>query len=327
MKKELQIQQMNIKVSNLKKSIYLLFALIISILLIMPQDITWAKDRENYLVYAHSSLVILLRYINEGLFSVFSNEPLFLMINIVLGEIFSPEALIKIIIFCSTLLVLYSMGYLTKFNFLVIILFLLLPQVIKNHIIHLRQGTALAVYLLGFVPLFGKRRMTLRLLACFIHSSVLFLFFFEIMEKILKYFKLSFASRLLIATIFLIGFIQSIPFLAMVMQDRRAQEYSFSMAADASGMGIIIWACIAFLFIMVIDKKELYHVVACYGLIFYISSYFFLDFGARVFENIIPLLIIGILNLKDKYAKFLLVGVLILFGLLNWITSGLSFLI
>ncbi|RFU67126.1 hypothetical protein D0469_16045 [Peribacillus saganii] len=308
-----------------KRNIYLLFSILIGLLLIFPEDITWARDRLSYLEYASSSWTIMQRYINSGIFSFFSNEPLFLTINIILSSFLVPENVVKCIIFTSTIGVLYSLGKITKYNFLILLFFLLVPQVVKNHVIHLRQGLALSIYLLGLVSN-KKYGGLLRCLSIFIHTSFVFLILFEFLEIILKRVKFTFTVRILLSSIFLTIFIQAIPVLASLFEDRRAQAYDFTMAEGSSGLGFLAWLFVGSLFILV-TKKDYINTITCYGILFYLMSYFLLDFSARIFENIIPLILIGVLSIQSKYTRTLFIMFFILYSSLIWYLSGFSFLI
>jgi len=59
------------------------------------------KDRINYLNYASYSDVIFFMYLNRGLPVLIPNEPVWLLTNIVLSLIFTPETSLRIIIFSS----------------------------------------------------------------------------------------------------------------------------------------------------------------------------------------------------------------------------------
>src|SRR5690606_17982655 len=54
------------------------------------------------------------------------------------------------------------------------VLFLLIPQVVKNHIIHLRQGVAIAVFMLGVSAKPNWLRLGLMSASAFVHSSFFF---------------------------------------------------------------------------------------------------------------------------------------------------------
>ena len=114
----------------------LLFALTYaSFLATLPTDIFY--DRENYLVYASSSWAILERYIDQGWLAVFSNEPVWLLINGYLGDIWLPETTVRILIFFPAFTVAWTVLRQDANQFIWLIMILFLPMVIKNHIIQL----------------------------------------------------------------------------------------------------------------------------------------------------------------------------------------------
>lgn len=310
---------------NGKKILYLLFSVVIGIVLIAPSDITWARDRMNYLVYADYSWDIMQRYISNGIFSFLSNEPLFLGINTLLSHIMSPENIVRFIIFTSTIGVLYSLGKLSNYNFLVIVFFLFIPQILKNHIIHLRQGLGLSVYFLGLVS--GKKYgKILRFSSMFIHTSFVFLVLFEISEAFFRKLQLKFSSKISLSIIFLILLVIAVPSLASYFGDRRVLEYSFEMAQGASGFGFILWLIVGCFFIIII-KKNYINIICCYGIFMYIISYFSLEFGARIFENIIPLILVGALTDNRKEVRLLFIIFFLFFGAIQWYSNGINFLV
>ncbi|WP_339244663.1 EpsG family protein [Paenibacillus sp. FSL R10-2796] len=308
-----------------KKILYLLFSVIIGIVLIAPRDITWARDRMNYLVYADYSWDIMQRYISNGIFSFFSNEPLFLGINALLSQMISAENIVRFIIFISTIGVLYSLGKLSNYNFFVLFFFLFVPQILKNHIIHLRQGLGLSVYLLGLVSnkKYGK---ILRFSSMFIHTSFVFLILFEGLEALFRKSQLKFSSKISLSIIFLIVLVIAVPSLASYFGDRRVLEYSFEMAQGASGFGFILWLMVGSFFILII-KKSYINIICCYGIFMYIISYFSLEFGARIFENIIPLILVGALTDERKEVRIIFIVFFVFFGAFQWYSNGINFLI
>ncbi|KIO68279.1 hypothetical protein B4064_1769 [Caldibacillus thermoamylovorans] len=317
--------RINNRSHKIKRNLYMFFSILIAIFLILPDDITWARDRGNYLNYAEFSELMLQNYLNNGVLSLLSNEPLFLLLNMFLENFLSPENIIKFIIISSIITVAYSLGKITNYNFFVLVLILLVPQVIKNHIIHLRQGLALGIYLLGIVSI-NKYAKSLKYMAVFIHISLAFLILFEILDKVFKKIKLSFSLRLFVSSTFLVFIIGLIPNLVAIVGNRRISSYDFSMGDSVSGLGFLFWLIVGSLFILFAEKNKI-NIIASYGIIFYLMSYFFLDFGARIFENIIPLIIAGTLTLKNSYIKLLCILLLITYSSVIWFKSGLSFLI
>src|SRR5690606_31256538 len=100
--------------------------------------------------YARYSDEIMARYSALNLVAVLFNEPLWLLINIGLSKLFIGEVVLRIIIFVAAFLVSWLLLRQNPRHIFWMMGFLLIPQVMKNHIIHLRQGLGLAVFLLGY---------------------------------------------------------------------------------------------------------------------------------------------------------------------------------
>ena len=135
------------------------------------------KDRLNYLNFINNASINLDYFLSNGFLSFISNEPIWLMINFGLNNISNIADGIKIIIFFSAFTVsLIAINNSNK-SIIIILLFLLFPQIIKNHIIHLRQGLAVAVFLIGWYSPWFILRWAFILAAPFIHSSFFFIIF------------------------------------------------------------------------------------------------------------------------------------------------------
>lgn len=303
-----------------KRCIFMVIAIFIGLLLISPKDITWAQDRLNYLVYAVDSGNIMQRYISRGIVALLSNEPLFLLINMLLSFVFSPEITLKIIIFTSILGVLYSLGKISKYNIWVLFFFLFVPQILINHTTHLRQGLALSFYLVGITSekKYGK---FIKYSSMFIHTSFAFMLFFEFLEVLFKKVRFDSTLRILLSTISLTGLVLAVPTVAAILGDRRALAYNFTRAQGSSGLGLLIWLLVGGFFI-IISKKDHIDITICYGIIFYLASYFFIDFGARVFENTVPLLMAVTLTDSRKKVRILYMLFFLFYGALQWYLRG-----
>lgn len=308
-----------------KRVIFLIISIFIALILIAPKDVTWARDRLNYLIYAQSSWNIMQSNLSRGIFNFFANEPLFLTINILLSFVFSPENILRIIIFISAVGVLSSLGKISNYNFWVLVFFLFIPEIIKNHIIHLRQGLGLSFYLVGLTSSkkYGK---FIKFSAMFIHTSFVFVILYEFLEAFFKKLELKFSLRILCSSILLIIFIFAVPVLALLFGDRRLLEYNFTMEQEASGLGLLLWLALGSFFIFIIEKNY-NNIICCYGIIMYILSYFFLEFGARIFENIIPLILVGVLTDDRKEVRIIFILFFLLYGTIQWYLKGFNFLI
>lgn len=308
--------------NNTIKYIYLLFTVAISYLLISPTDIMWAKDRFYYLVYAESSWTLILNNINDGFLTFLVNEPLFLLINSAFALIFTPESIVKIIIFSASFFTLYSLGSLSKYNFWILFLFLFVPTFLLKYTTHLRQGFAMSLYFWGLTGIANDKKLKyIRFLTPFIHSSMAFVLLYEFLEAFFKKIKFSSGLRLIFSSGVLTSFMVLIPSLAVMFGDRRAGAYAFEFGLSGSGLGFFIWLLAGSYFI-IFNKKTYISTICSYGIIFYLVSYFYLDFGARVFESVFPLIVLSVVIDKKKWYRLSYIAFLILYGLLGWYGRG-----
>lgn len=274
------------------------------ILTIQPVDLF--VDRNNYLSYALNSGEIFNRYLTQGWLSFFFNEPLWLGVNIFLKSLFSPESTLRIIIFFSSFVTAYLALQHKPRWFFIIFLILFLPQVLKNNIIHLRQGLAIAIFLCGWFSTRKNIRYAFFIFACLIHASFFIIVFLMLLNHFLIRFRLGFELRT--AAIFFggifVGFLGL--WLAGFLGARQANEY-VDGAAEVSGLAFIFWTVIAGLYVLqgksFLRKNSLQFSL----IIFYLSTYFLLPVTARVFESGLILILISLLGLTShrKHAFFL----------------------
>lgn len=310
------------KKNNRRKNIYLFFALLISCLLISPDDILWAQDRYFYLVYAESSWTIMQGNIGRGVLSFISNEPLFLMINSALALLFSPETVVKIIIFVASFLALYSLGRLSKFNTLILFLFLLSPTILLKYIVHLRQGLAMSIYFMGLTGFLEKKGYKwIRFVTPLIHSSMAFVVLYEFSEAFFKKMKISSGLRLYFSSMALAGFMVLTPEIATLFGDRRAGAYSMEFGLSGSGLGILVWFLAGSYFVMA-KRRDYVGIICNYGITFYCISYFYFSFSARVFESIFPLIALSAVTDRRDWFRLSYIAFLVLYALLGWYTRG-----
>jgi len=305
-----------------KKILYLIIATVLSYILIMPDNIMWAKDRFYYLEYARSSYLILRNNLDQGIITFLSNEPLFLVINFLLSYIFTPENTVRILILFSYFLFLYSFGKYSDYNLLLIIIFFLSPQVMLKYIVHLRQGLAMSLYYFSlFSNNHNKRIKYVKLLTPFIHSSMFFILFFEIVEFLLRKFKFDVNVRLILSILIFILVMTFIRDIAYLIGDRRAAVYSNTLGINGVGLGFIYWFFLGTIIIL-FSNRTYYNILCFYGIIFYIISYFYLEYSARVFESMYPLILAtGILDNK-KWYRYIFFSFSIIYIIGLWFQGG-----
>ncbi len=275
------------------------------------------KDRGNYLDYTTLSDIRLSDWLTQGILTTLSNEPVWLLINMGLSQFLAPEEVLRAIIFFPAVTVAYLALRADPKNAIWIILFLFLPQVIKNHIIHLRQGLAIAVFLLGWFNTNRNVRWFFIFLTPFIHASFFFIIMLIILINISKKLRLApdLRSLLFVGAGTAVG--MNLGYLAMIFGSRKAQEYAFT-AADISGLGFIFWAGIAIL--MALEGKNFFRQYTFpYAIIlFYLATYFLVEVSARIFENGLLLVLLAGLQMRS-WRKGLFITEILGYGILQWL--------
>lgn len=257
------------------------------------------RDRTNYLEYAAASSLIWQRYAERGTFVLLANEPVWLLINILLRLWLEPENVLRVLIGGSAFLAAWSLMRSQRIDMIWFALVLLYPGFIKNFIIHLRQGCAIAVFLLG---VWGTRHRWLRRvligLAPFIHSA-----FFPVIAMLLTAHlsrRLKIANDLSVALFFVVTLILilTLPVIATEIGARQAFEYKLLSAPEVSGLNFAFW--LVMLFLMLSASREFLreHRFQIGLIILYLGTYFTFYPGARIFENGLPLVLQSGLNLK-----------------------------
>lgn len=256
------------------------------------------KDRANYLNYAENSAEILTRYAADGLIGVFANEPIWLLVNAILALLLDPEGVIRVIVFVSASVFAYVFTRADPRNSLWLMLFLLMPQMLKNFITHLRQGLGLAVFFAGYFSSRRAWRWPLMAAAPLIHASFFFVVAFVMLPAVLRSMRLAIDVRLLAMAAFSLFISLSIGFIAALVGARQISSYDFAMT-DVSGLGFLFWLAVAGLFLLQGKTFLEKHQAAAGVLLLYLLSYFFVEVTARIFESGMPLVLLAALAMSS----------------------------
>lgn len=277
------------------------------------------KDRTNYLIYADQSSLILLRYWSQGILTGLTNEPIWLLLNAGLALVFEPETTLRIVIGVPASIVAYLVLRAEPKNFIWLLLLLFLPQVLKNHIVHLRQGVAVSFFLIGWFSNWRAMRWFFFLFTPFIHASFFFILTLLLLTAIFRELRLAAGLRNIL--FIFVGLTLSI-FLAAVAKflgARQAVEYDFAVA-DISGLGFIFWSIV--LFVMILQGRTFMrqHAFAIGVLVFYLSTYFFIEVTARIFESALIILLLAGLQMT-VWRRQVFVALIVGYGLLSYVLS------
>jgi hypothetical protein len=134
-------------------------------------------DRDNYLALVTASGIALQAYSGSGFLTLLQNEPIWLAINLVLGLFFENAIVLQILIFVSSFLFSFAILRMSKPEpkyILFAIAICLWPQVMKNYVIHIRQGVAISVFMLAMLSAARIPRVVGLAATPFLHSSFFF---------------------------------------------------------------------------------------------------------------------------------------------------------
>lgn len=259
-------------------------------------DHSISQDRDAYINYVLNSKNIFISYYHEGgLKKLLSNEFLFLTLNIFLNLFYQPETVVKIIIFFSAFITSLLILRDNSKNLILLLLFLIFPAVLFKFIVHLRQGFAISIFLLGWFSLSKNWRWFFFILTPFLHSSFIFVLIVYIANQFFK--KLNFHIDLKIIGITIIAIIISLTLEYMIFATgARQSQYGFPMV-NVSGLGFLVW--ISFFTLYLLEGK---HFIKKYSfeisiIVFYLTTYFLIGVSARVFESAVLVVLIAGLSL------------------------------
>lgn len=279
------------------------------------------KDFRNYLYYADTSWSIFLTNLDIGFLRLIFNEPIWLLVNSFLAIFFEPEVVVRGIIFFGAT----SVAWLSLKNyprkFFIILLVLLLPQVIKNYLIHVRQGLAVAVFLYGWFSCGRSRRLFLIGLTPFIHASFFFVVLLLSFSWIMSLVRMS--PKLMTLAYFFGGvlILLSVRWVSEFLGARQADEYFLDGigAGDGnSGLNFVFWL---FILAIMFSAGKLWlrqHIFEIGIILFYLITYWTFEVSARIFESGLIVVLLAGLSLPARCRLIFSVAISGLF-ILAWV--------
>lgn len=285
---------------------YIIFSVAYGAVLASLPDASF-KDFNSYMNYAENSRAIWDRYASRGALVLVFNEPVWLLTNISFSFFLSSEAVIRFIILISMSVLAFVLLKNNPKHAIWICLILIHPQIIKNGLVHLRQGLAIAVFLLSYYAIAPKRRIFLMALSPLIHSSFFVLFAVQFVPNAIR--KIGLTPRIVIFLFGMVGIIVGllIPFIASLVNARQASYYSQSVI-DVSGLGFLMWSMILANFLF--DRREYIdkYFFEINLVTFYLAIYWVSDLSARIFESGLALVLVAGLYLGG-IKRYLFLGI------------------
>ena len=273
------------------------------------------SDFENYVNYADYSSLIISNNIEIGTIYLFSNEPLWLLLNATLSEIMPPENVVRLIIFASSTTLVYTLIVNNKNDIIPTIIFIFLTIVLKNYIIHLRQGFAISIFILAWLSKRNSIKVPLMAMAPLVHSSFFFVLALLLITKIANYLRIDAYSRILIVAIFAFIISLNIYLPASILGARQAQEYEFGITGF-SGIGFLFWLAIFYLWLtegsVFLKTFSFEFSIICFDLF----SYWFLEVSGRIFESGVILVLLASLRLSSIRRQIFILAITVYGGLI-----------
>lgn len=312
-------EQMGLSATRPKHFFYLLAILLISaiygwVLAGLPLDVF--KDRQNYLVYADQSFFILLGNYARGVLTALTNEPVWLVINAGLGTVLEPEATLRIIIGVPASIVAFLVLRADPRNFVWLLVFLLLPQIIKNHIVHLRQGLAVSFFLFGWFSNSRYFRWFWLLLTPLIHASFFFVLAVLSLSIFLRKMRLGVDIRNLLFCAAGAGTGLILGSLTQFLGARQAATYDFT-STQVTGLGFVFWMMVLFVMLLQGHKFMRQQAFSLAVLMFYLSTYFMIEVTARIFESSLLILLLAGLQMNG-WRRYAFIYMIVGYGLLSY---------
>ena len=275
------------------------------------------QDFNNYLVYPDTSWIKLLGLLEQGVLTVFSNEPLWLIINASLRNYLETETVVRLIIFGSAFSVCWLMLRYNQKHFFWILVFLLMPMVLKNNLIHIRQGAAIAIFLCGWFSSTRYLRWLFMGLAPFIHSSFFIVLLVYFTAKGLTKLRLGPDLRTLVLLSLSASIVIGLGWVATVLRARQAEEFDFTVSV-VSGLNFVFWFTILVITFMEGRRFFREHSFEVGMIILYLVTYWFIEVTARIFESTFLLVLLAGLGLTG-WRRFAFLAAISIYGVAGWI--------
>ena len=258
-------------------------------------------DKENYINYAYESRDILIYLFEGNLYKLIVNEPVWLIINILLTYITDTEFVPLYIGLISYLIsVLFIIKKVDKKYVFFILLLFFMPQIYKSYLVHLRQGLGVSIYLMAFLVEKKRNKFSLIFLSGLIHNSFIPIFFVHSLYELL--FR-KFSTKVIIAVNLILTLILAFYLFDILrVLGFRQNNYYENVVLNNSGIGFLFWFIIFIIFLSSRRKIIRKNLICILPIGVYLIFYFINPVASRLFESYIILIISSIIYLsKSKF--------------------------
>jgi len=276
-----------------------------TIFTVLPIDVF--KDRVNYFFYAENSYDILIKNFNESFLNGVLGEPLWLIVNALLGAFLGPENVVRIIIFIPTFITMHFI-FKAKPKYTLLLLFFLLNNTsLTNHIHHLRFSFAVSLMLLAFMLDSKTIRFFLLSLTPFIHAGFFVLTPIYIASQLAVKYKHNIFILVLLASLGLVFLLVGFLYFGSEFSGPRQVDRYTQFDASVGGGAFLMWSCILVLFISqgyAFCERHLFPILV---IVLYLNLYFFMPGVKRFLEGVIWLIILAAFTLS-RFRRWAFIG-------------------
>lgn len=270
------------------------------------------RDRENYEAYVNYLSNILYNYNVEGL-SIFFNEPIFLLINYILGSIFSSATVVYIFVFTiitSFFIFLKKKSANLLMFILGVIAFFSISYSFHFQFVILRQALATTLILgaLLYCKDF-KKLLIICSISCFIHSSMFLILFLLVLNNVLKNKEPLIRYGFISIIIFIFGFFA---LKVAIFLGIRQAGYLLELDYSVGGGAFLLWflVLISLLFFYK-EKSSFLYEYSVLGLLFFLILYFFNPIVGRLMCSFVPAIILLLVS-RFNFTNFIILLTLII---------------
>jgi hypothetical protein len=312
-----------------KKSAYFIYSVIALLyafaLSLIPE--VFFRDRNSYLEYAIGANEIFNRYLEQGLLTALTNEPLFLGLNYLLSGIISPESIPRFFSFFVSFVVVFFLlkeGKGVGMKIMALLLWTFVPFCFHLQLVTLRQGLGLALLLI--VLMASKKEKPALITAFiigFIHSSFFILFFFLLLINFIRNKRFS-TQVIIIVTVSLVFSMVTLTF-ARMLGMRQVELYE-GEESRGSGLSFLLYLALLCLLLSRGEsflKNYRYYAIAIMGLTVYLAFYLTNPFAGRLIGSFMPFIICALLK-TTKSESYIFIVIFLLANLLIFKNSVIN---
>jgi hypothetical protein len=313
------------------RQIYRAMAMIFSIayaFVLASLPIDGFVDRDNYFNYITDASLLLESKLESGIATLLQNEPVWLLVNLFLGFFLEEHNALRVLIFFSAWLFSQSILRISKDDptfFILAVVICLLPQVLKNYIIHLRQGLAIALLMFTLTSPSLMVRRAGNILTPLIHTSFLFVFINYMLSWLANKYQGASKANIYLAMLFVAClFNLSLIFLVGYSDARQITENASLDFEARSGMAFLFWLIILVIFLSDGVDFGIRYFFAVASIVGYLLLYFLFSPIARIFESAMPFVLVtgyGLQSIRRQWF-YLMLGVLFCYQWLSPILAG-----